>query len=235
MTDIPAVDYRARPVKEEELDGHYKSVLAFLAHQRKWRQDRGALGWIIAMCLLPITVALSIAIACLIPLKQLVYVALLVHPDGTVDIAQTPSSIPITYEQSVVESELETYITCREGYNFADAKHCYDVVNLMSSDYVKQAYDKWFLPTNPYTPQTIAKNGQIDIKKRSILFDRTMKKTAFITVDKTITIYGVSKVTRTLKAVISFELKETVPTAAREFDPDGLIVTSYQVTQDDGA
>jgi type IV secretory pathway component VirB8 len=228
MTEIPAIDYRARPVKEAELAEHYAQGWSFLAQQRKWRRDRSILGWIEA----PVVVALSIALACMMPLRQLVYVALLLHPDGTVDVAQTPSTIPITYEQSVVESELLTYVTCREGYNYADAQHCFDVVEQMSARPVREAYEKWFLPSNPYTPQSIGRDGQIDIKRRSIVFDKTMQKTAFIRFDKTVIIYGQRTVTHTYTAVISFELNQTIAIAARTFDPGALIVTSWQITQE---
>jgi type IV secretion system protein VirB8 len=123
------------------------------------------------------------------------------------------------------------YVRDREAYSYPDAAYCYAVVTAMSSPAVMDAYQKWFLPSNPESPQLkVGKRGQVNIEKIGISFVRS--QVALVRYWRTLDMYGEKPVRTSWSATLGFDLIAKMSASARLVDPGGLKVTSYQSAED---
>jgi type IV secretion system protein VirB8 len=219
------------PVTTQELDDHYREVESFQRERARGARRSARVAWSLAGASLLTNVALSFAVASMVPLERLVPLYLWVRQDGTVDSASAISDLPATQAEAVVRAAIWQYVRDRESFAFADARYRYDVVSLMSASQVRDDYQHWFLSANPESPQnTIGKRGQVDTSMISMSFVRP--QVALVRYSKTVLVYGSTPQKTTWTATVGFERVEKLPAANRLTDPGGIIVTSYQNSED---
>jgi len=221
----------ASPVDPSRLGDYYREVESFQRERARGARRSARIAWSLAGISLLTNLALGLAVASMLPLQRLVPLYLWVRPDGTVDSASEISDLPATQAAAVVRAAVWQYVRDRESYAYADARYRYDVVSLMSAPDVREAYQRWFLSSDPVSPQnTIGKRGQIGAAMIGMSFVRP--RVALVRYRKTVLTYGGTPEKTTWTATVGFERVDKLPAGARLSDPGGIIVTSYQNSED---
>jgi len=221
----------ALPVTREALSEQYRHVESFQASRARHANTRAKILAAVAAISILANLGQGWTIASLLPLTKLVPVYLWVRGDGTVDSAETLSRLPQTAAEAVVTAGLWQYVRLREGFSQDSARYGYDVVSGMSSDAVREAYQKWFNYPNPQSPQvTIGRKGQIDIEHiGSAKIAENVEQVRF---QRIVTYTGQPPVVTTWTATLQYQLADTLPADRRLSNPGGVIVTAYQAGQD---
>lgn len=221
----------ASPVDAPRLQEYFREVESFQRERARGARRSARVAWSLAGISLLTNVALGFAIASMLPLERLVPLYLWVRQDGTVDSAREISDLPATQAEAVIRAAVWQYVRNRESYAFADARYRYEVVSLMSAADVRDGYQHWFLSSNAASPQnTIGRRGQIDAAMIGMSFVR--QQVALVRYRKTVLMYGGTSQKTTWTATVGFERVEKLPAADRLTDPGGIIVTSYQNSED---
>ncbi|MCZ7976384.1 type IV secretion system protein VirB8 [Agrobacterium tumefaciens] len=218
-------------VEREALADHYKEVEAFQsARARSARRISRALA-ALAVIAVAGNVAQAFAIAVMLPLNKLVPVYLWVRPDGTVDSEVSISRLPATQEQAVVNASLWEYVRLRESYSADTAQYAYDLVSSFSAPTVRQDYQQFFNYPSPSSPQTIiGKRGKLEAEH--IGSNELMPGVQQIRYKRTLIMEGQAPIVTTWTATVHYETVTNLPGRLRLTNPGGLIVTSYQTSED---
>ncbi|MGI4945992.1 MAG: virB8 family protein, partial [Janthinobacterium lividum] len=124
------------------------------------------------------------------------------------------------------------YILHRQGYQFTDAQRDFDVVSLMSTADVQQQYTAWFKGSNPSSPQVLlGRNGSSTVNWISTSFLGPKQAQVRFTQQerKGDTLLAL----RHMVATITFDFARGDTTgSAINVNPDGFLVTSYRVDQE---
>ena len=225
--------WRARTIPPAEREAHFAEVVGFQAEQARRSRSLSRIAWTLAGIAIMANVALSIALAGLLPTLRIVPLLIAIHRDGTADTAFRLSDLPPTQSAAVVRAAVWQYVRYRAGYDFADARYSYDLVSAMSAPAVRAAYQRYFLTSsNPRSPQlTVGRKGQIDVSLINLSFVR--RDTALVRYRRAVRLYGENdaRVT-TWTATVGIRLDHAMTADARLVDPGGIVVTSYQADQD---
>jgi type IV secretion system protein VirB8 len=238
MTDIapsPAEigEWQPRPVNDRHLTEYFDEAKTFQQERARGAVRSSRIAWAIAGAAMVGNLALGISVAAMLPLQRLTPLYLWVQKDGTVDSAVSMSDLPRTESAAVERTAVWQYVRNRESYDFADARYRYDLVSLMSSQSARDQYQKWFLAKgeDSGSPQLkYGKRGQIDVELISMSFVRPY--TALVRFRQSAYLYGEAPKTTTWTATVGFEVVERLPASARVTNPGGVIITSYQSSQD---
>ncbi|QCJ00980.1 type IV secretion system protein VirB8 [Agrobacterium larrymoorei] len=218
-------------VQKEALADHYNEVKAFQsARARSSRRVSRALA-ALAIIALAGNLAQAFAIAVMVPLNKLVPVYLWVRPDGTVDSEVSISRLPETQEQAVVNASLWEYVRLRESYTADTAQYAYDLVSSFSAPTVRQDYQQYFNYPNPSSPQIIiGKRGKLEAEH--ISSNELMPGVQQLRYKRTLIMEGQSPIVTTWTATVHYETVADLPGRLRLTNPGGLIITSYQTSED---
>ena len=231
MADVAAADWQAQPIDHPALEAHYRDVTSFQAERIRRSIRTSRLAWSVAGAAMLANIGLSVAVATMLPLVRIAPVFLWTRSDGTVDSATSISDLPPTQSQAVMIAAVWQYVRDREAYSFADAQYRYDVVSAMSGPDVLDAYQKWFLPTNPDSPQLkFGRRGQVNIDKIGISFIKP--QVALVRFWRTSLMYGATPARKTWSATVGFELVTKMPANTRLIDPAGLKIVTYMSSED---
>jgi type IV secretion system protein VirB8 len=224
-------EFAAFPVSRDALASHYKEVESFQASRARQANTRSRVLAAVAGISILANLGQGWTIASLLPLTKLVPVYLWVRGDGTVDSAETLSRLPQSATEAVVTSALWQYVRLRQGFSTDSARYGYDVVSGMSSDAVREAYQKWFNYPNPESPQvTIGQKGQIDVEQ--IGSARIAENVEQVRFRRIVTFAGQPPVVTTWTATLQYQIAAALPAQRRLSNPGGVIVTAYQAAQD---
>lgn len=218
-------------VPSDKLAEHYEQVQSFQQERaRSVQRINKALMAGLAVSLLT-NLGLGWSIASMLPLEKLVPMPIWVRPDGSVDAEADISRLPKTVGEAVLNAEIWKYVHLREGYAYATARYGYDAVSLMSSDTVRNQYQDWFNYPNPKSPQvTVGRRGQIDAELVSISpIGNSVMQVRF---RKTIAIEGQRPQVTTWTATVQYQAVSDLPAKVRIMNPAGLVITSYQSSED---
>lgn len=218
-------------VEQKALAEHFKDVESFQSRRvRTQKQTSRALIGIATIALLA-NIALAWTIAGMLPLSKIVPVFLWVRPDGTVDSSISMSQLPPTQSQAVIRASLWEYVRYREGYTFDTAQYGYDMVTNYSAPNVAERYQKFFNYPNKESPQVIlGKKGTITVGHIST--SDIAPAVLQIRFTRTVTVEGLSPVVTTMTATIGYATIRNMPAAVRLTNPGGVLVTSYQSSED---
>lgn len=221
----------ARPVDRAELAKHYLEVQDFqISRARSARRLSKVVITIAAIALLG-NLAQAWTIAVMAPLTRIVPVYLWVRPDGTIDSAVSVSALPATQSQAVVNATLWEYVRLREGFSQDTAKYSYDIVSNYSSDDVRRQYQQFFNYPNPQSPQiTVGKRGTIQIEH--ISSNDITPEVQQIRYRRIVTFDGRQPSITTWTATLGYSTVRNLPARLRLNNPGGLVVTSYQSSED---
>ncbi|WP_244561477.1 type IV secretion system protein VirB8 [Ensifer aridi] len=176
-------------------------------------------------------VAQAFTIATMVPLNKLVPVYLWVRPDGTVDSEVSVSRLPATQEEAVVNASLWQYVRLRESYTADTAQYAYDLVSSFSAPAVRQEYQEFFNYPNPESPQVvIGKRGRLEVEH--IASNDITPAVQQIRYKRTLVLEGQMPVVSTWTATVRYEKVTSLPGRSRLTNPGGLVVTSYETSED---
>ncbi|MDK1390002.1 type IV secretion system protein VirB8 [Sinorhizobium sp. 7-81] len=218
-------------VEKKALATHYKEVEAFqTARAKSARRLSKVLVAVAAVAGLG-NVAQAFTIATMVPLIKLVPVYLWIRPDGTVDSEVSVSRLPATQEQAVVNASLWQYVRLRESYTADTAQYAYDLVSSFSAPAVRQDYQDFFNYPNPDSPQVaIGKRGRLEVEH--ISSNDITPGVQQIRYKRTLVLEGQMPVASTWTATVRYEKVTSLPGRSRLTNPGGLLVTSYQTSED---
>ncbi|ESY17230.1 conjugal transfer protein TraJ [Mesorhizobium sp. LNJC394B00] len=218
-------------VERETLAAHYKKVEAFQTSRAKSaRRLSKALIAFAAAAVLG-NVAQAFTIAAMVPLAKLVPVFLWVRPDGTVDSEVSVSRLPATQDRAVINASLWEYVRLREGYTADTAQYAYDLVSSFSAPAVRQQYQDFFNYPNPTSPQvTVGKRGKLEVGH--ISSNDISPDVQQIRYKRSLVVDGQMPIVTTWTATIRYERLTGLPGQSRLTNPAGLLVTSYQSSED---
>jgi type IV secretion system protein VirB8 len=218
-------------VEQKQLADHYKDVASFHSRRAKMQKHLSRGTYIIAGMALLANFAQAFTIAALLPLSRIVPVYLWVRPDGTIDSSSSMSQLPPTQSKAVVDASLWQYVRMREGYSYDTAQNNYDAVTEYSAPNVGDQYQKFFNFPNKDSPQvTVGKRGTVTVTHISSAdVSPAMQQIRFT---KTVAIDGYKPLVTTMTATIGYATVRNLPQNVRLVNPGGILVTSYQVTED---
>ena len=218
-------------VEQKMLAEHYKEVESFQTRRTRMIKRLSRAMVVVTGIALLGNLAQAWTIATLLPLSRIVPVYLWVRPDGTIDSSVSISQLPPTQNKAVVDASLWEYVRLREGYSFDTAQYGYDVVSAYSAPKVADKYQRDFNYPNPHSPQVfIGKNGSITVSHISTSdIGPALQQIRF---KRTIAIDGRQPVTDTMTATIGYATVRSLPSGMRLTNPGGVLVTSYQSTED---
>ncbi|WP_081159503.1 type IV secretion system protein VirB8 [Ensifer aridi] len=218
-------------VEREALAAHYKEVEAFQTARAKSARRVSKVLVVTAAVAVLGNVAQAFTIATMVPLNKLVPVYLWVRPDGTVDSEVSVSRLPATQEEAVVNASLWQYVRLRESYTADTAQYAYDLVSSFSAPAVRQEYQEFFNYPNPESPQVvIGKRGRLEVEH--IASNDITPAVQQIRYKRTLVLEGQMPVVSTWTATVRYEKVTSLPGRSRLTNPGGLVVTSYETSED---
>lgn len=218
-------------VERKALPEHFKEVESFQTRRAKSIKRLSRVMIVITGVALFGNLAQAWTIATLLPLARIVPVYLWVRPDGTIDSSVAMSQLPPTQNKAVIDASLWEYVRLREGYSADTAKYEYDVVSSYSAPAVADQYQHFFNYPNPDSPQVIiGKRGTINVTH--ISSSDIAAAVQQIRFTRTIAIDGRAPIVTTMTATIGFATVRDLPAGVRLTNPGGVLVTSYQVSED---
>jgi type IV secretion system protein VirB8 len=221
----------ALPVQQAELKKYFKDVEAFQIARAKSARRLSKVTVAVAAIALLGNLAQAFTIAIMLPLARIVPVYLWIRPDGTIDSAVSVSSLPATQEQAVVDASLWEYVRLREGFSQDTAQYAYDVVSNYSAPNVRAQYQQYFNYPNPQSPQvTIGRHGTMRVEH--ISSNNITPSVQQIRYKRTLLIDGQTPISSTWTATIGYSTLRTLPAGLRLTNPGGILVTSYQSSED---
>jgi type IV secretion system protein VirB8 len=224
-------EFMALPVDGASLEAYYRQVESYQAGRARHANARARLVTVVALLSILANLALAWTVAGLLPLTRIVPLYLWVRPDGSVDSAETLSRLPQTTAEAVITASLWQYVRLREGFSTDSARYGYEIVSGMSSDAVRDSYQRWFNYPNPESPQvTIGQKGQIDVEH--IGSARIAERVEQIRFRRIVAYAGQPPIVTTWTATLQYQIAAELPAARRLVNPGGVIVTAYQAEED---
>lgn len=222
---------QALPITGDALAQHYKDVESFQSQRVKSVKRLSKVMLVVTVVALLGNLAQAWTLACLFPLSKIVPVYLWVRPDGTIDSSVSMSQLPPTQNKAVIDASLWEYVRLRESYSFDTARYGYEIVSNYSSPAVASQYQQFFNYPNPESPQvTVGKHGSITVNHISSSdIGPALKQIRF---SRTTSIDGKQPLTTTMTATIGYATVRNLPAGLRLTNPGGLLVTSYQFSED---
>jgi len=234
MTDVALSpeSWQATPAATADLARHYAAVEAFQAERVRLQIRSRRLAWVVTGAMSVVAIAGAVSVATLIPLQRQVPIPIIFHDDGSTEVAWSWRDVMPDKRSAVVTAALWYYVRSREGYNWADARENYEAVGAMSAPNVRDVYQKWFLPSNPESPQLkVGRHGQVNIRYDGSELSREETE-ARIYYWKTTQMDGGQPVKTHWTARLQYQVNEPVAAFSRVFNPEGIIVTSYVALED---
>ncbi len=229
MSDI-ADDFRALPILDPEYEQYYKSsVRSFQAHRVLDMQRRLRTWFLVAISWIVLAGSLAAAVVLILPLKTTVPLFLVIREDGTVDTGISLADLGADQAQKVIRASVWRYVEERESYSFADAKHRYDLISLMSNENVRRDYQSWFV-SSPDSPQKVfGKNGQVSVQEISM--SPVRDGVFLVRFWRYSHLYGEKDRKTSASATVEFELLNDAPASLVLDDPAAISVVRYQVEE----
>ena len=218
-------------VEHKRLAEHFKDVQSFHAQREKTRKRLSRVMIAVTSISLLGNFAQAWTIATLVPLARIVPVYLWIRRDGTIDSSVSTSQLPPTQNKAVIDASLWQYVRLREGYSADTAQYAYDVVSGYSAPKVAEQYQKWFNYPNSESPQvTVGKRGSITVTH--ISSSNIAPSLQQIRFTRSVTLDGQEPIVTTMTATIVYATVSKLPAGTRLTNPGGILVTSYQISED---
>lgn len=218
-------------VEQKKLATHFKDVQSFHAERQKTRRGLSKAMMAITVVAVIGNLAQALALATLMPLSKIEPVYLWVRPDGTVDDSISMSRLPPTQSKAVIDAALWEYVRLREEYSYDTARYAFSVVSGFSSPAVAKQYQEFFNYPNPGSPQiTVGRRGSITVTHISSSdISPAVQQVRFT---RTVRIGDKQPIVSTMTATIGYTTAHNLPARQRLTNPGGLLITSYQSSED---
>ncbi len=232
---VPASTLAAQPIPNdpELLTAYFRQVASYQANEVKRARRSVRVAWTVAVAAGVVAGTACMAVAGLAPLKTVEPIVFRVNDTtGMVDRVFDVRGGEMAASEAERRYFLWQYILHRQGYQFTDAVRDFDVVNLMSTADVQQQYAAWFKGSNPQSPQVLlGRNGSATVNWVSTSFLGPKQAQVRFTQQerKGDTLLAL----RHMVATITFDFARGDTTgSAINVNPDGFLVTSYRVDQE---
>ena len=221
----------AVPIDRDRLAEHYREVESFQRARARTALRISRVLMVVAGTAILGNLAQAWTIAAMMPLTRIVPVYLWVRADGTVDSSVAMSRLPATQSAAVIDAALWEYVRLREGFSYDTAQYGYDVVSEMSAPTVRGTYQSYFNYPNPTSPLiTVGKRGTVGVEHISSA--NLTANLQQIRYRRLLTVTGQAPVTTTWTATVQFTTISAMPVALRLRNPGGVVITSYQASED---
>jgi type IV secretion system protein VirB8 len=176
LRQAPRADQCARR-KEAAVTGA-PALEAYFAEAESWDADRAAqsrrsarAAWWVAAAGWLCAIASALALALLMPLKQVIpYLVRVDGSTGIVDVVPVFTG-PATAEEAVTRYFLTHYVSVCERFNFATAESDYEECGAFHSAQRNQAWYALWTSTNPNSPLNLHKDGStVRVQVNSVSF-----------------------------------------------------------------
>jgi type IV secretion system protein VirB8 len=224
--------WQATAAETADLAAHFKAVESFQAERVRLGGRSRLQAWLVAGVMSAIALAEAVSIAVMLPLQRQVPIPILIQQDGSTEIAWSWRDVMAENKAAVVTAALWFYLRSREGFNATDAAQNYEAVSAMSEKSVREAYQRWFLPSNPESPQLkIGRNGQVNIQYDGSVLSRDTPVARFY-YWRIVQMDGAAPQKTHWTATIDYRVNEPVSASSRLFNPQGIVVSSYFAQED---
>jgi type IV secretory pathway component VirB8 len=223
------VDLSALPVFTPQEQEHHQAVSDFREYYVWEAAQKAKRAWAVALISQGVAVIAVIGVVALLLREQLVPMPLIIHDDGTMDVAWSWQDVLRDHPEATLRAWLWSWVDARVSYNYFDAPINYTRIERSSTKEVFAEYDQWIDPKNKESPQnTIGQNGgAISVEPDSLTFEEGYP-TAYIRywrMNKTKA--GEIRDKVLMRATITYRINQPVPAVGRWFNPDGIVVTSF--------
>ncbi len=227
MSDVG--DFSALPILDPDREEYHKMVRSFQAHRVIDTQRRLRTWFWIAIALLVLYGSLAGSLLFILPLKTTVPLFLVIREDGTVDTGISLSDLGADQAQKVIRASVWRYVEERESYSFADAKHRYDLVSLMSNENVRRDYQSWFVNSADSPQKVFGKNGQVSVQEISM--SPVRDGVFLVRFWRNAHLYGEKDRKTSATVTVEYELLNEAPASLVLEDPAALSVVRYNVEE----
>lgn len=224
-----------RTVEKKDFKGFVREAQSWETSRLQTAQHSERKAWRVAAGAGLTTVAMALAIAMMMPLKQVEpFVVRVDNSSGKVDIVQALTDGKTTYDEAVNKYFVQRYTHVREDYSADLAKVYYDAVGLMSGPAEAQRYVSLMDKANPKSPLKLYGNAArvvIDVASTSFVSPGV----ALVRFTKSVERSGTQPLLSYWAATITFHFsKAPMSDKDREINPLGFQVDEYRVDQDSG-
>lgn len=116
-----------------------------------------------------VIILLSSALFYATPLIRLIPVFFYAKPDGILETAITTDSLTDQLRDADIQAWLWQYVRAREGYSYLEMDYNNRVVQAMSSQPVREAYQEWSSGKNPESYQAkLGKKGIVRVERDAV-------------------------------------------------------------------
>lgn len=134
------------PVPDTRLEDLYSRVVPLQAQQALlWRRTAQRRRWLLGGTLV-VCFAQAIAVTALLPLEKVIPVFVYLDKFNVAQTTNAPSELPADHRIAGIDALLWQYLRNREHYAPSEADQSYTIVSAMSTEAVKQQYQKWANP-----------------------------------------------------------------------------------------
>lgn len=153
-----------------ERETYFEAARSWADEQRGAARRSLRLAWGIAALAGAATIALSIAIAVMMPLKSTEpYVVTVDRQTGAVEVARVPSAGELSQNEALIQAHVANYVRARETFDETDLPILYRRVQLLSAPAVARSYVKFMSSDNPQSPlRTLAKGDMLAVTIKSV-------------------------------------------------------------------
>jgi type IV secretory pathway component VirB8 len=237
-----AIDLRVVPVPASQAEDLYRSVVPLQAQQAMmWRRAAKRGRWL-AYGALAVCFAEAIAITGLLPTEKITPVFIYLDKFGVAQTTSALSELPASHRIAGMDALLWQYLANREHYAPSEADQSYNIVSAMSTETVKQQYQKWVNPKlNDQSPASkLGAHGFIRVYRINSSWlshaDDYTTGTYQVHFCRLVAPEGQTATAQRMVATLRYQLVETVPLWERlTINYAGLIVTEYPGPETEGA
>jgi type IV secretion system protein VirB8 len=237
-----AIDLRVVPVPDSQAEDLYRSVVPLQAQQALlWRRAAKRGRWL-AYGALAVGFAEAIAITALLPLEKIIPVFVYLDKFGTAQATAALSEVPADHRIAGIDALLWQYLANREHYAPSEADQSYNIVSAMSTEVVKQQYQKWVNPKlNSQSPASkLGAHGFIRVYRINGAWlshaDDYTNGIYQIHFCRLVAPEGQTVTAQRMVATLRYQLVDTIPLWERlTLNYAGMIITEYPGPETEGA
>ena len=231
----PVGAFQARPVPNDPdlMDAYFRQVASYEGDALKAAKRSTRLAWTVAAAAGAVAAVACLAVAGLTPLKTVVPIVFRVdQATGMIDRVYDVRGGELAASEAERRYFLWQYVLHRQGYNYIEAQHDFDVVSLMSTADVQLQYTDWFKGSNPQSPQVLlGRSGMAVVNWVSTSFlGPKLAQVRFIQQERK---GDALLAVKHMVATIGFDFaRGAISGSAINVNPDGFLVTSFHVDQE---
>jgi type IV secretory pathway component VirB8 len=236
------IDTQVVPVPESHTEDLYRSVVPLQAQQALMWRGAAKRSQRLMYAALTICFAEAIAVTGLLPLQKVTPVFVYLNKLGTTETTTALSDLPVDQRVAGIDALLWQYLANREHYSPSEADQSYGIVSAMSTQAVKQQYQKWANPKlNPASPASkLGAHGFVRVYRVNSSWlshaDDYTSGVYQIHFCRLVVPEGQTATAQRMVATLRYQLVDTIPLWERlTVNFAGMIITEYPGPETEGS